>query len=285
MNRIIAAALAVAAFTGCGPAFTGTVSGYGLSVKDELFVTLTDSSGAAQGAVLVLADQGDFCATLAATKAPADLSLVAFVLQRTVDGKTLSPDTGDYVVGAQSGASTAGLFMHTDANGTNELPAANRSAASGRLTVTTFQADQAMGGSFNGKFGAQNDEVSFGFNAHNCTIDTQTFVNGFLWTGGASSGSSYTASQPAGSCTVVSGANEWCVDFLGSGYSWSQVDTQCASSNGVHQAARCPSGVYGSCSTGVGTPTWETTHYLSIDSTVVNPQQECVNLGGTFSYN
>jgi hypothetical protein len=283
MNRIIAAALAVTAFTGCGPVFTGTVSGYGLSVQDELFVTMTDNTGASTGAALVLTDQPQFCSTLAATKAPADLSLVAFVMDRTVDGKYLAPDTGDYVVGAQSGGSITGMFMHTDANGTNELPSTNRTATSGRLKVTAFQAGNAMSGSFDGKFGAQNDPVSFSFNAHNCTIDTTTFLNGFLVGAGSYSQNNNT-SGAAGSCTFFNGANEACIDFIGTGYTWSQIDTQCSTSSGVHTATKCPTGAYGTCTVNAGTSTWYATHYISVDSTV-NPQQQCTNSGGTFSYN
>lgn len=206
MFRIVAVMLLV----GCGPAWSGKVSGYTLQVNEALYATLDDDKGAAVGAVVVLGDQTGLCALLAATKAPPSATIAAFTLTRQADGKLLSPDVGDYIVGASSSASAsaAGAFLHTDANGTNSIPSTNRFASSGLLKVTELSNDRgSMSMQFEGKFGAQNDSVSVAVRAQRCIIDRQTLSRGFLATtfGGSSSG-------PPPSSSVSQSPE--CADFL-----------------------------------------------------------------------
>ncbi len=199
-------ALAVAVLlVACGPSVNGRVSGYALDVNEALFSTVTDGKGANIGAVLVLSDQKGVCAQLTATKAPANAQFTLFMLTRQADGKPLSPDIGEYVVGAAPGsaASAAGMFMRTDGNGTNAIPAANRGALSGLVRVTDFSLDKGvMGVQLDAKFGAQSDVVSGALRADRCIIDSASLMRGFLLSG--------EVSHPSGS---VSQSPE-CADFV-----------------------------------------------------------------------
>jgi hypothetical protein len=268
MRTLILSGLVLAA---CGPQFQGKVSGYGLQVKDTLFATTVDNSGAAVGAVLVLSDQPNMCASLAAPKAPSSATVAAFILSRRSDGTLLAPDLGDYTVAAAgtSGAAATGLFIHTDANGTNVIPTANRAAVSGVLSISTFQAGTAMSGTFDGKFGTQDDAIDFAFNAHFCAIDSTTIAAGFL--GG---GAVVRPASGAGSCM----SNQTCVEYRGSSYTAASTQAGC---NGAWSTSGCPTWGNGTCVMYAGT----STEYAWTSATAGVVQNSCASSGGQFSSN
>jgi len=172
--------------TACGPSVGGRVSGYALDVNEALFSTVTDSRGATVGAVLVLSDQRGVCAQLAAPKAPPNAMFTMFALTRRADQTPLSPDVGEYVVGATTAASASasGVFIRTDGNGTNSIPAANRGATSGLVRVTELSLDRGvMGVQIDAKFGVQADAIGGGLRADRCIIDSMALMRGFLFTG------------------------------------------------------------------------------------------------------
>lgn len=183
MNRVLTGLAVAVSLAACGPSWSGKVSGYSLEQREALFTPLTDSKGAPTGGLIVLGDTTGLCAQLAATRAPSDATLVAFHFSRQADGKPLSPDTGDYVIGAssQASASAVGVFFKTDANGTSSVPRSNRMASSGLLEVTQLSlSDGTLTGHFDGKFGVQNDAVFVSFRASRCQIDPTTIGRGFL---------------------------------------------------------------------------------------------------------
>lgn len=176
--------LSLAALLGCGPGFNGKVSGYSLEVREAVF-TSVNVGGESVGALLVLSDQPNLCAKLAAAKPPPDSSMAIFSLSRSVDGKRLSPDVGDYVVASEaalSGATTTGVFIHTDSNGTNAIPAANAKATSGLLKVTEYEPTgrETLTAHFDGRFGNQNDAMLGTISAKWCAVSTDTLAQGFL---------------------------------------------------------------------------------------------------------
>jgi hypothetical protein len=254
--------LAVALLAGCGGGFQGKVSGYGLQVADTFF--LADSSTAA----LVLTDQTDLCAALAAPNPPPNATAMAFSFSRRSDGNLLSPDTGDYTVSTTPGSGNfaTGLFLHTDANANNVVPAANSVAVSGVLSVDSFTEGQTMGGNFDGRFGAQNDVVTFAFNAHFCSLSPQAFAQGFLGGGRVAVGAS------GGSCTIASGGT--CLEYLGSSYTVSAAQASCSQSSGTWSAGACKPSTAGWCTLNAGTPTevrW-TAYGLPVQSACTNGQ-------------
>jgi hypothetical protein len=233
--------LAVALLFGCGGGFQGKVSGYGLAVQDTFF--LADSSTAA----LVLTDQADLCTALAAPNPPPNATAMAFSFSRRADGNLLSPDTGDYTVSTTPGSGNfaTGLFLHTDANATSVVPAANSVAVSGVLSVDSFTEGSSMSGNFDGRFGAQNDVVTFAFNAHFCSLSPQAFAQGFLGGGHVALGAS------GGSCTT-SGT---CLEYLGSSFTVSAAQASCSQSSGTWSAGACMASTAGWCTLNAGTPT------------------------------
>ncbi|MBL8950573.1 MAG: hypothetical protein JNK82_07350 [Myxococcaceae bacterium] len=171
----------------CGPQVSGRVSGYELDVNEALFATVDDGKGAMVGAVVVLTDQVGTCASLLGTKAPPNAMYTTFTLTRQADGKLLSPDVGDYVLGATTTAAAAatGVFIRTDGNGTNAIPSANRGALSGLVRVTGLSLDRGtMNLSVDAKFGVQGDAIAGSLRASRCIIDTPSLTRGFLFAGG-----------------------------------------------------------------------------------------------------
>lgn len=180
--------LSMAMLMGCGPAWSGKVSGYGLETREAVFTTLT--VGTELSAVLVLGDQPNLCSQLAAPRAPGDATLAAFSFGRRADGKALTPDTGDYVVTDSrpaSGTWLVGQFVHTDANGTNAIPSANARALSGLLKVTKYTPNGQLLAEFDGRFGSQGDEVQTAISASWCSITSDALRQGFLFKGASSS--------------------------------------------------------------------------------------------------
>jgi hypothetical protein len=172
----------ILALTACGPSFHGTVSGYPVNVQDELYVPLTDSKGASNGALLIVSDQTSMCSELAAPTAPGNATLVLMVLQRRANGAALSADMGKYTVDASgpNASEAVGGFLRTDANGTQSIPGNNANATSGVVDVTQYSSTDGMAGSFDGKFGQQLDAVQFQFAAHLCDISMDTLSSGFI---------------------------------------------------------------------------------------------------------
>jgi hypothetical protein len=203
---LVAALLAVAA---CGPGFTGTVSGYSVNVQDELYVPLTDNSGATVGALLMVSDQTQMCSQLAATTAPANATMVMLLIGREANGRPLSPDVGKYTVSASgANASTAsGGFLRTDANGTQSIPGTNADITSGLVDVTAYSNTKGMSGTFDGRFGQQADPVQFQFNAHLCDISTPSLSAGFV---GRAMGT--------GSTDVPQSQSQACADYVACSY-------------------------------------------------------------------
>jgi hypothetical protein len=277
MRKLILAGLLA---VGCGPAFQGKVSGYPLNVQETLFATTTDGAGASIGAVLVLSDQRNTCASLAAAKAPADMTVAAFMLTRRADGMPLSPDTGDYTVAeaGTSGASATGVFIHTDANGTNVIPVANRAAVSGVLSISSFTPGSAMSGHFDGKFGSQDDAVTFAFNAQYCSIDSAAIAAGFL-----GAGTNVGEGGGGGSCTTLSTSVSSCTQYTGSSYTQASTQSACTStsSGGTWSAGRCGASSNGFCIQDQGTTTeYAWTIYGQEGSAL---QSTCAQAGGIFS--
>ncbi len=284
MKRFMLAALTLCA---CGSPFTGEVSGYGLSVHESLVSVLTDWTGASTGAALVLSDQSDTCALLAAAKAPSNATLAFFEIGRTADNKALSPDTGDYTIGA-SGASVSsalGEFLHTDANGTDAIPSANAVATSGLLSVTALSTNN-LTARFDGKFGAQDDAVTAEISANLCVISTDTLGRGFLGSGEGQNGTGGGGggTKPfgvAGSCSIaVSGAGYTeCSEYLGSSYTATTVQDACTS--GTYASSSCPVGT-GFCTMSGGTATkWR--YSFSSNPEGYDPAATCSQQGGVFS--
>jgi len=88
----------------------------------------------------------------------------------------------------------------------------------------------------------------------------------------------------AGSCTVTSGS--YCINYTGSGFTASAVQTACPASVGTYSSGTCPTSSAGVCTFGAGTTGEYKWTFASADAGAgVSVQSECTTAGGTFSAN
>jgi hypothetical protein len=140
---------------------------------------------------VIVGDQPDLCALVSSK---AKLSSASGLLARA-NGKTLVPEMGEYDVGGPSdtGKSSSGSFVRTDANGTFAIPGANTVLASGVVKVTSIS-NTSLTAQLDVRFGRQNDPVTATFSARICGELNSVF-------GGSGGGSPVLTGDP---CTVQS---------------------------------------------------------------------------------
>lgn len=286
--RAVAGAAAVALMA-CGPVWSGKVSGAELTIKDAVFSPLVSRSGEPLGLVVVVGDQSDLCALVSSKSKLPSASVATFVLLGRANGKTLAPELGEYYVGGptDTGKSSSGSFVRTDANGTLSIPTANTRLGSGVVKVTSLT-DTSLVAQLDVRFGQQNDPVTGSFSARVCGALNNVFGTSSSSdptgptdptdpTGGSSGGS-------GGSCTVNSAGLAYCVTYTGASYSQSTIQTACASSAGTYATSGC-SGGGGRCTFGKGTPTEYQWTFLSSGAGTPDPESTCTSGGGTWSPN
>lgn len=105
---------------------------------------------------------------------------------------------------------------------------------------------------------------------------------GLVACGGGGGGSSSTSATSgfAGSCTTQVGAAIICVDYTGSSFTSSIVQTSCSSSNQTYSTSYCAIVAIGKCST-VGQTSTNT--YYNSSYTISTTSSNCTNNGGTWT--
>jgi hypothetical protein len=177
MHRI-SVILALAALTGCGGSFSGTVNGISLNVQDSIFGLLKDEMGKSAGLVIFMADQPGLCDKLKANREPKNSTSMTFLLFNVSnDGMQLAPSTGDYTITSSLTATTRGnigiaSFSKSDGNCTATIQPANTTGQSGivKLSALNSSAGGQATGTFDITVGTQNDKVTGSIAASFCDI-------------------------------------------------------------------------------------------------------------------
>lgn len=283
--RAVAVLVAVASMA-CGPVWSGKVSGAELTIKDAVFSPLLSRSGEPQGVVIVVGDQSDLCALVSSRGKLPSASVATFMLLGRANGKTLAPEVGEYYVGGptETGKSSSGSFLRTDANGTLAIPSANTRLASGVVRVTSLN-DTSLVAQVDVRFGQQNDAVTGSFSARICGALNNAF--GTNSSGGGPADPLPTGSgSGGGSCQVASGGLSYCISYTGSNYTPAAVQAACPPSTGTYASSECTSGGLGRCTFGRGTSSeYHWTFYDSGPSSNPDPRATCTSGGGSWSAN
>ncbi|MHB8418313.1 MAG: hypothetical protein ACYDCL_09565 [Myxococcales bacterium] len=94
-------------------------------------------------------------------------------------------------------------------------------------------------------------------------------------------------SSGAGSCTTTAGGFGYCIDYVGSSFTTSSVQSACSAESGTYSSGACATGTNGTCdfNKGTGSETkWTFTSTGGGDAgTSVSTQSYCTSAGGTFS--